>query len=645
MDWVAADAAYAGLSTAERETPTVTIARARVLVNMGRVTDALALLSDIEPKASAFAEAILRVRMDAVRADAAAVRRAPKVARSVAQAFAMSPDPRARLESVPLLDDEGRADATLNKLISGKGVPKDVAIAARRLRAARGGGAAAADLRWLFVNAPTSADPDPKVEPTVDEWSRRADALARQGNTDLALASNASAASEAKTDAEKLAVARQRAYVLYKSRARYLEAAEQLGRLGQAGGPHADEDAFHAARALSRADHDDQAIAGYEALARSRPKSEWGMRAAYFVGYLRALHGEWAQSEIALTKFLGLHPKIAEARDAARFLAIAAYAQEKWPIARARFQALASSAKGSDEAVRATHLAALSDVRGGGKNGQDTWRSIASRDPFSFSGVASRARLREAGRAVPLLPNLSEPDPEASLTPAAAALHGVGLDDDAEALLATQLGRAPIHEACNALEVTDRAHVRFTRVAAVSPGAVDRGERWAWSCVYPSPYKVWVTPSAQLSPSLVWAVMRQESGFHPRATSPALARGLLQLVDDTARAMEKELAQASHDLFDPKHNIALGTKYIGNLLDRFGGQTPLAIAAYNAGPEAIARWLGRAKLTDVEVFVEFIPYHETRNYVARVLSNYARYLWLTEGRDLQLPTKLVAPDR
>ena len=569
-EWVLADVAYGALPDAAKQTPAVSIARARVLLGLGRVTDALAVLSDVEPTATAFSETLLRVRADAARVDA-----------------------RARLETGP----------------------------------------------------PSPSDADPKGPLSVDAWMKRGDGFARQGNTDRALAANTRASQAANNDAEKRAVARHRAYLLYKSRNHYVEAAEQLTKLAQAGGSHADEDAFHAARALSRADRDDEAIASYEALARSRPKSEWGMRAAYFAGYLRALHGEWAQAESALTKFLGMRPRIAEARDAARFLAIAAYAQEKWPLAHSRFRALANTTKAPDESLRQTYLAALSDVRGGGQTGQDTWQSIARAAPFGFSGVMARARLREAGKDVPLLLPVAAVEPTATLSPAVTALLGAGLDDDAEAMLKTQLVHAPVREACAAYEATDRAHARFLRAPAVARSAVERGEWWAWSCQFPSPYKTWIVPSAQVPPSLVWAVMRQESGFNPRATSPARARGLLQLIDDTAKAVEKDLSLDAGDPYDPKHNIVLGTKYISNLLDRFKGQAPLAAAAYNAGPEAIARWLGRAKLLDLEVFVEFIPYHETRNYAARVIGNYARYLWLTEGRELKLPSALVLLDR
>jgi soluble lytic murein transglycosylase len=644
-DWARADGAYGSLSDAARQAPSVAIARARVLLALGRASDALVTLDDLEPTASAFATTILRVRVDALRWDPRALRGRPDVVNAVATTLARSTDPRARLEAVPLLDDSATAESTLDRLVTDRKMPQDVAIAARRLRAARGGPHHSADTRWLFINAPGPADTAPNGPLTTHEWIKRADAFARQGSTDAALASSAKAEGAARRQGERDAALRHRAYVLYKSRTHYLEAAQLLSALGLGGGVHASEDAFHAARALSRADHDEEAIAAYEALARAKPRSEWGMRAAYFVGYLRALHGEWAQAEIALHRFLAMGARIPETKDARRFLAIAAYAQEQWSLARTRFRELARDTRSANGSLRARHLAALADARGGGQDGQLTWQSIAATEPFSFPGVMARARLRRAGRDVAPLPPIGPRDPEATLSAEASALHATGLDDDAEAMLETQLTRSPLREACASFDAIDRAHGRAVRSGAIPGEAVDRGERWAWACLFPTPYKVWTTAESGVSPALLWSVMRQESGFNPRATSPALARGLLQLVDDTARATENALGIAAGDPYDPQHNIALGKKYLGKLLDRFGGQEVLAIAAYNAGPEAIARWLRRTKLTELEVFVEFIPYHETRNYVARVLSNYARYLWLTQSRTLELSPLLLTPDR
>jgi len=145
--------------------------------------------------------------------------------------------------------------------------------------------------------------------------------------------------------------------------------------------------------------------------------------------------------------------------------------------------------------------------------------------------------------------------------------------------------------------------------------------------------------------------MRQESGFDPDVVSPARAVGLLQLLPETAQAVEAKLgkvaarADADDDddaalLTSPAKNITLGAHYLADLIERFHGQLPLAIAAYNAGPDAITRWLSRrgdgAKL-DLDLFVERIPYAETRVYVARVMGNFARYAYM-QGGDSAVPT-------
>jgi soluble lytic murein transglycosylase len=142
-----------------------------------------------------------------------------------------------------------------------------------------------------------------------------------------------------------------------------------------------------------------------------------------------------------------------------------------------------------------------------------------------------------------------------------------------------------------------------------------------------------VEAKEKLLPGLVYAVMRQESGYDPEAVSPARAVGLLQLLPETAKtlAMSLELSHEDARLTSPPYNIALGGHYLRELVDRFHRQIPLAVGAYNAGPEAIARWASRAPGLELDVFVERIPYRETRDYVGRVVGNLARYGYLRNG--------------
>jgi soluble lytic murein transglycosylase len=130
-----------------------------------------------------------------------------------------------------------------------------------------------------------------------------------------------------------------------------------------------------------------------------------------------------------------------------------------------------------------------------------------------------------------------------------------------------------------------------------------------------------------VDPFLIWAVMRRESGFHPQAHSAADARGLMQIVPSTATAIAQELALEPLDpdqLFDPPINLKLGTWYLTQLLKRFG-HPALGAAAYNAGPAAVLRWLERRPNLPLDLFVELIPFKETRGYLRQVVADYFIY--------------------
>lgn len=112
----------------------------------------------------------------------------------------------------------------------------------------------------------------------------------------------------------------------------------------------------------------------------------------------------------------------------------------------------------------------------------------------------------------------------------------------------------------------------------------------------------------QLHPALIRAVIKAESNFDPRAVSRAGAIGLMQLMPQTAVRMDVR------DLYDPEENVAGGTKYLRQLLDRFHGNLPLALAAYNAGENVVERYQALP------------PIDETRQYVRKVLRYYRTFL-------------------
>jgi soluble lytic murein transglycosylase len=159
-----------------------------------------------------------------------------------------------------------------------------------------------------------------------------------------------------------------------------------------------------------------------------------------------------------------------------------------------------------------------------------------------------------------------------------------------------------------------------------APGPVE-----LWWHAWPVPFREAVKSAMQgrsgLEPELVYAIMREESGYRPEVLSVSGAVGLLQLMPDTARrvAAREALAQFSvDDLVLPAVNIRLGAAYLDELLLRFSGNATAAIGSYNAGPHRVVKWLAGAPLEDDE-WVETIPFQETRGYVKRVLRSMHAY--------------------
>ncbi|MFM4938819.1 transglycosylase SLT domain-containing protein [Aeromonas enteropelogenes] len=154
-----------------------------------------------------------------------------------------------------------------------------------------------------------------------------------------------------------------------------------------------------------------------------------------------------------------------------------------------------------------------------------------------------------------------------------------------------------------------------------------RAEAWdALELRFPKPYKQTFSQVAReraVNMSLLYAISRQESALYPRAQSPVGARGLMQLMPATAKETASKIGvpyRSEQQLFDPAINIRLGSAYLKRLLDVYDGNRILAAAAYNAGPGRVKRWREQSADKPMDVWVESIPYRETRNYVQNVLS-------------------------
>ncbi len=150
-----------------------------------------------------------------------------------------------------------------------------------------------------------------------------------------------------------------------------------------------------------------------------------------------------------------------------------------------------------------------------------------------------------------------------------------------------------------------------------------------WQALYPFPFESTILKWSKyrgLNPLLVTSLIRQESRFEPEIESSAGALGLMQVIPSTAKTVAKNIGLASYSMTNPEDNVNIGTYYLDFTHKKYGNNSMLAVASYNAGPNAVAKWVNRYGLKDADEFVEKIPYSETKGYVESVFENYWNYM-------------------
>ncbi|MCE7519554.1 transglycosylase SLT domain-containing protein [Vreelandella titanicae] len=201
------------------------------------------------------------------------------------------------------------------------------------------------------------------------------------------------------------------------------------------------------------------------------------------------------------------------------------------------------------------------------------------------------------------------------------ALLRIGEDGlaNSEWLHAVQSGSPQQARALADYAAQQQWHARLvqTTIAAEMWDALD----WRFPQAYHDSFQHWGRLTG-VDPYLLMAITRRESAYNPNALSPAGARGLMQLMPGTASQVSRELGISDpgpYGVLDPELNIRLGSTYLRDKLQRYQGNRLAAAAAYNAGPGRVDQWLGDG-VEAFDLFVESIPFRETRDYVQAVLS-------------------------
>jgi soluble lytic murein transglycosylase len=445
-----------------------------------------------------------------------------------------------------------------------------------------------------------------------------------------------------------------------------------LGAVDRLSGEKAASAQFHGARALSRVDRDDEAIAGYRKVIAQFPHSRWAAEAQYLSGWLEYNRGRFRESIPAFQATLDRFGSSAFADDAAWSLAFANFLLGNDKEAAAGFERygrLPPTGIASDEiALRVKYWQARLKDRGGKKDEAEAgYRELAQRTPFSFYGLLARARLKQAGRPQPIelpvkkipIETPSKPSRDPSVARATelievgmAAEAGEEIERNEKDILKRLGGDKALPWLIDLYKRAGNYHRVYRLGESRGAGALgadplkDEGTRAMWEAAYPRAYRPLVEKygAAAANPELfLYAIMRKESGFNPHDVSYADARGLLQMIPPTSMQVAASIGEPffPDQLYDPEINVHLGAIYIGQLYSKFGRELQLTAGAYNGGPRMMARWCEQNAKYPTDEFVELIAFPQTREYVKRVSTIYARYRYLYGAAPYEIPLTLT----
>lgn len=377
-----------------------------------------------------------------------------------------------------------------------------------------------------------------------------------------------------------------------------------------------------------------RAIAEYERLAVAYPASPFGLRARSQIALARYQNGDLAG---ALQQWEALAAPGVPAQDRSRalfWIAKVALAQGQTERAHAAISQLDAIAPESYYALRAHSLTEQ----------QPFWAPATTFVPLpAASGPALLVSGAEAtGDGGPSASQLAGRErgqralalAEAGLLPAALAEGRALLSEDLSAQELAFWAQTFAQAGLPSLTFSFASSLERRLSASTAQGfdmAAVRRHR------YPLAYPELVEREAQragLDPLLLLALVRQESAYDPVARSPAQARGLTQVIPSTGKDLADRLGVAgfkNEHLDRPAVSLRFGAYYLSMLLRQFDGDLVLALAAYNGGPGNVARWRAMLPTYDPDLFIETIPFEETRRFVPIILENYGQYRALYAG--------------
>ncbi len=397
----------------------------------------------------------------------------------------------------------------------------------------------------------------------------------------------------------------------------------------------------------------EQALAVIERLVRQFPKSPQAAEALLLKAELYESVSRSAEAQATYAKLAQAYPEEAEAGTALWRLGWSAWSKKAIGEAATLWGQILKIRGGQSHREAAAYWSGrAAEARGDRDQAARQYAQVLAEAPRTYYGVlASRRGSPPDGAARPAVTVALPADP---LEPLRAdgrytrieAMRAVGLgelaDEELDELARVSLGDPKRLYAISAAWTQEARYHLAIRILrrhfyGVARTGTDAAPRAFWEMLYPMGWQAELATAARraaVDPLLVAAVVREESAYDPRARSRVGARGLMQLMPATAKplARARGLEFANGDLLDdPAANLDMGTAFYAGLLREFR-DARLATAAYNAGPGRVREWWGARRSDDVDVFVEQIPFNETRGFVKRVTVSWDEYRRLYGGR-------------
>jgi len=522
-------------------------------------------------------------------------------------------------------------------------------------------------------------------DPTPAEWYERGRVLSRASQYEKAQESFRRALEADPTHPQKADLMLRSGIALFNLGKR-AEAASILERLVKAKPPDCRCAEAYAwlGKSYSRLGLRDEAVESYVKLVRLYPDSDWADDALYFAGNVLRDAGDMRQAVKFYRRLVAEYPESSFADSALWWEGWEHFVAGDYRKAEQTLQEMVRRYPRSFLVNQALYWKGrAAELRGDREQANRSWQRVLTRGPYTYYGYRTAERITEESLAERELAVAAEPAsaevPEENGDPAEDqepdGFDGDGPPDWTEDAFAA-LSQNPAYRRTRELMylgMQKEAAVELWSLQELMPrrkGALmglsktffqlgdyhssliivlrnfDRAlERPSprlpedlWMLAYPQGYWTSIVTHARkygLDPFFVAAIIREESQFRADAVSPAGARGVMQVLPATGEWAARNAGIAGFErsrLQDPDVNIAVGTWYLSHLMKRFQGDMVLVIAAYNAGPEAVAAWRGRnGAAGDAATFVEMIPYTETRGYVKKVLRNHAEYRRIYAG--------------